>query len=180
MATRSSSRRTPPRSAGRPGGGDAKPLGTALDSGLRYLAGRPHSRLELRRKLARKGFEPDEVDAALGRLTELGYLDDDAFARGLIRRRSANRGPAALAAELGSKGISREGVAAALAEVSPDAQLEAATRLAERLYANRPVPGYKEMLDRIGSKLVRRGYSGSVVREACRAVWAGTSGHLDN
>jgi regulatory protein len=136
--------------------------------------------LELRRKLARKGFEADDVEVALDRLTELRYLDDDAFARGLIRRRSASRGPAALAAELGSKGISREGVAAALAELDPDAQLEAATRLAERLYADRPVPGYKEMLDRIGAKLVRRGYSGSVVREACRAVLAGAVAKADN
>jgi regulatory protein len=142
---------------------------------LRYLAGRAHSRLELRRKLGRKGFEEDEVEAALDRLTELGYLDDEAFARALVRRRSASRGPSALAAELGSKGISREGVSAALADLDQSAQLEAATRLAERLYAEKPVPGYKEMLDRIGAKLLRRGYSGSVAREACRAVFAGAS-----
>jgi regulatory protein len=116
------------------------------------------------------------VDAAMGRLAELGYLDDAAFAQALVRRRSASRGSAALAAELGAKGISRDGVAAALNELGVDAQLEAATRLAERLYANKPVPGYKEMLDRIGSKLARRGYSGTVVREACRAVLAGASG----
>jgi regulatory protein len=155
------------------------PSGTAVDSGLRYLAARAHSRLELRRKLARKGYEADEVEAALQRLAELGYLDDAAFARGLVRRRSASRGPAAVAAELASKGIDREGVAAALAGLGPEAQLEAATRLAERLYAERPVPGYREMLDRIGTKLVRRGYSGSVVREACRAVLAGAAGDTD-
>ena len=148
------------------------PAGSALDSGLRYLTGRSHSRLELRRKLARKGFDSDELEVALDRLTELGYLDDAAFAQGLVRRRSMNRGPAALAAELGAKGISRAGVAAALADLDPGSQLEAATRLAERLYAEKPVPGYQQMLNRIGAKLVRRGYSSSVVREACRAVLA--------
>jgi regulatory protein len=151
------------------------PAGGALDAGLRYLTGRAHSRLELRRKLARKGFEAEEVDAALARLTELRYLDDDAYARGVVRRRSSSRGPAAVAAELASKGIDREGVAAALQGLDADEQLAAATRLAERLYAAKPVPGYREMLDRIGAKLVRRGYSGSVVREACRAVLAGAS-----
>jgi regulatory protein len=154
-------------------------IGTAEDAAVRYLAARSHSRQELRRKLVRKGFEDEEIEAALGRLAELGYLNDEAFARSLVRRRSASRGPAALAAELGSKGISREGVAAALADLDPAAQLESATRLAERLYAEKPVPGYREMLDRIGSKLVRRGYSGSVVREACRAVWSGTVGQAE-
>jgi regulatory protein len=148
------------------------PAGTAQDAAVRYLAGRAHSRLELRRKLVRNGFDAGEVEAALDRLTELGYLDDAAFARALVRRRSAGRGPAALAAELTSKGIGRDGVAAALADFDPDSQLAAATRLAERLYADNPVPGYREMLDRIGAKLIRRGYSGSVVREACRTVLA--------
>jgi regulatory protein len=149
---------------------------SALDAGLRYLAVRAHSRFELRRKLAQKGFEADDIDVALARLTELGYLDDDAFARALVRRRSVTRGPAALAAELASKGIGRDVAAAALGDLDHSTQLEAAIRLAERLYAGRPVPGYKEMLDRIGSKLVRRGYPGGVVREACRVVLAGAAG----
>ena len=157
----------------------AAPTGTAVDSGLRYLTGRAHSRDELRRKLLRKGFETDEVEAALDRLVELRYLDDEAFARALVRRRSTNRGPAALAAELSAKGIDRAGVATALAGLDGDAQLAAATRLVERLYAAKPVPGYREMLDSIGAKLVRRGYSGAIVREACRAVLTGASGDAE-
>ena len=169
MARRSSSRT----------GEKPSPTGTSIDAGLRYLAGRAHSRLELRRKLARKGFAPDEVEEALARLTELGYLDDAAFADALVRRRSASRGPAAVAAELASKGIGREGVAAALAGFDGEAQLTAAIGLVERLSgAGRPA-GYREMLDRVGPKLLRRGYSGSVVREACRTVWARTAGGAD-
>ncbi len=164
------------RSSNRPRGGETKPQGSALDSGLRFLAGRSHSREELRRKLARKGFESDEIDGALDRLTELGYLDDAAFARAVVRRRSTSRGPAALAAELSAKGISRAAVAEALSGFDAGSQLEAATRLAERLYADKPVPGYQEMLNRIGGKLVRRGYSPSIVREACRAVMTGAAG----
>jgi regulatory protein len=163
------------RRSSREGANSRPPAGTALDSGIRYLAGRAHSRAELGRKLAQKGFEPDEVEAALGRLAELGYLDDAAFARALVRRRSGSRGPSALAAELSAKGISREGVSAALAGLDSSEQLAAATRLAERMYAERPVTGYREMLDRIGSKLLRRGYSGAIVREACRAVLAGAA-----
>jgi regulatory protein len=149
------------------------PAVPALDAGLRYLALRAHSRLELQRKLERKGHESAEVDAAMARLAELGYLDDAAFARGIVRQRSAARGPQALAAELSAKGIDRAGIADALAGDDPETQLVAATRLAERLYAEKPPPGYREMLNRIGSKLVRRGFSIEVARAACLAVLAG-------
>jgi regulatory protein len=145
----------------------------ALDAGLRYLGRRAHSRTELRRKLERKGYGSTEIDATMERLAELGYLDDAAFARGLVRRRSAGRGPRALAAELAAKGIDRPGIAAALATNDATDQLEAATRLAERLYADKPLPGYRETLNRIGAKLVRRGFSMEVARAACRAVLTG-------
>jgi regulatory protein len=160
------------RTSSRPKG---PPAGTALECGVRLLARRAHSRAELRQKLVRKGFEADDVQAALGRLAELGYLDDEAFARGLVRRRSVSRGPLALAAELSAKGIDRAGTAAALAAFDPEAQLAAATVLAERLYAAKPLPGYRETLDRVGSKLLRRGFSARVVRAACRAVVSGAA-----
>ena len=127
--------------------------------------------MELQRKLLRKGFEDEDVEAALERLTERGYLDDNAFARAVVRRRSTSRGQIAIVAELIAKGVSRPDADEAVADFDPAAQLEAATRLAERLYAEKPPPGYREMLDRIGSKLARRGYSTTIVRAACRAVW---------
>ena len=148
------------------------PAGSAVDAGLRLLGRRAHSRAELRQKLTRRGYEPEDVQGALARLAELGYLDDAAFARGLVRRRSGSRGALALAAELAAKGIDREGTAAALAGLEEDAQLSAATRLAERLYAARPSPGYREMLDSVGAKLARRGFPAGIVRAACRAVLA--------
>jgi len=148
--------------------------GTALQVGLRLLARRDHSRRELERKLLRRGHDSDEVAAAMIRLKELGYMDDAAFASGLVRRRSSNRGPLALSAELAGKGIDRSLAEAALALFDPGAQLEAATRIAERLYAAGPRLGYREALDRIGSKLARRGYPAGIIRQACRTVLSQT------
>ena len=159
MAERSSNRRK-------------RPAGSAIESGLGMLARRAHSKAELRQKLMRRGYEAEEVDSAVARLAGMGYLNDEEFARGLVRRRGASRGPLALSAELAAKGISREGIGAALAGLDPDDQLATATRIAERLYADKPSPGYRETLDRIGAKLARRGFRGDVVRAACRAVLA--------
>ena len=150
------------------------PTGSALDAGLRLLSVRAHARAEIRRKLGRRGFVQGEIDAAVARLIDLGYLDDSEFARGLVRRRGALRGPLALSAELAARGVDRDQADAAVAEFDPSSQLASATRLAERLYARETVTGYREMLDVVGSRLLRRGFSPTVVRAACRAVLTGT------
>ena len=165
MAGRSSSRKRPAPSAG-----------TAVDTALRLLARRAHSRAEMRQKLARRGYEEDEVGSAMARLTEIGYLDDAAFARGLVRHRSATRGSLAVSAELAAKGIDRRGTAEALAELDPESQLASATRLAERMCPRGQEIGYREMLDRVGVKLLRRGFPSGIVRAACRAVLAERQG----
>jgi regulatory protein len=160
------------RSTGPPG--RRPPVTGALDAGLRLLSARAHSRAELRRKLGRRGYDADEIEAAVARLIELGYLDDTTFARGLVRRRGALRGPLALSAELAARGVDRALADAAVAEFDPTSQLTSATRLAERLYARKAIAGYREMLDVVGSRLMRRGFSPTVARAACRAVLAGT------
>jgi SOS response regulatory protein OraA/RecX len=80
-----------------------------------------------------------------------------------VRRRSAARGPAVIAGELAARGVDRETVRAALAADSRDDQLEAALRLARRS------PG---SLDEraLAGRLLRRGFTWDVVREAVRRV----------
>jgi regulatory protein len=162
----------------------SKPLtGSAYEAGVGLLARRAHSRAELRRKLARRGFSVEDVDATVARLSRLGYLDDASFAAGHVRRRSATLGPLALSAELSARGVDRAVAGAALDAFDRPAQVTAATRLAERLFAplakrlaahGRPA-GYRELLDSVGAKLLRRGFSMAVARAACEAVWRGTA-----
>ena len=109
------------------------------------------------------------------RLEELGYLDDQSFARSFVRRRGSVRGPRALSAELAARGVDRAQVDMAVAEFGESEQLAAATQIAERLYARKPSSGYKEILDQVGTKLIRRGFSVSVARAACHSVLAGRS-----
>ena len=140
---------------------------------------RAHSRAELRQKLARRGYEEPEVETAMARLTDMGYLDDAAFAQGLVRRRSATRGSLAVSAELAAKGIDRQATAEALAELDAESQLASATLLAERMCPRGVEIGYREMLDQVGAKLFRRGFPAGIVRAACRTVLAERQGLHD-
>ncbi len=150
------------------------PTVPALDAGLRLLAGRAHSRSELRLKLVRRGYSDADVDAAMTRLADLGYLDDRQFAAGHVRRRSATVGPLALSAELAARGVERAAAGEALAAFGPAAQLASAKQLALRLRGHRSFAGYEQLLAVVGPKLVRRGFSATIARNACREIWAGT------
>jgi SOS response regulatory protein OraA/RecX len=79
----------------------------------------------------------------------------------------------ALTAELAARGVDRHAAGRALAGFDRPAQVASATRLAERLYARSRPAGYGELLDSVGAKLLRRGFSPGVAREACWAVWTG-------
>lgn len=127
---------------------------------------RPHTRSELRQKLRRRGCEAESIEAALDRCVEVGYLDDLAYARALVGRRSQSRGSAAIASELAAKGIGRE-VAQHLLADREEAEVDAAARLLAGLNtaaADR---------NRISAKLQRRGFSPQVIRRAWRRLGAG-------
>jgi regulatory protein len=97
------------------------------------LALRPHFRQELAAKLARRGYPPAEIAAALERLGRQGYLDDAAAARGLVASRLARgaEGRTRLRAELERRGAPPAAVAAALDELPAD-ELPAAREAAGR------------------------------------------------
>ena len=166
MRTRSSSRTTP--------AGVRRPQGSAVGAGLRLLSRRAHSRVEMQRKLERRGYASEDVDSALARLDELGYLNDLSFAEGLVRLRSKSRGPRALSAELAQRGVGRAQADRALASYDDALQLASAMRIIERTYGKREITEYREMLERVGNKLLRLGFSTTIVRGACRAVISST------
>ena len=111
--------------------------------------------------------------AGLARLAELGLQDDRAFAEGHVRRRSRSLGPLALSAELVARGIDRRLADGAMVQFTRDEQLASATGVAERLCGRKSFPTYRALLDTVGSKLLRRGFSMTVARAACEAVWRG-------
>lgn len=97
----------------------ARPPPTVRERAQRLLSRREHARGELRRKLLEKhGREAaPEIDAELARLTELGLLSDERFARAYARSVSAKFAARRIRQELQKRGVGAAAVAAALAEV---------------------------------------------------------------
>lgn len=88
-----------------------------LAAAARFLEVRPRSTGEVRRRLRDAGYRPELVEGAIGRLTDLGYLDDGAFAGAWVasRDRARPRGTRALRDELRRKDLAPGVVDAALA-----------------------------------------------------------------
>jgi regulatory protein len=127
----------------------------AYELALRFLAVRAHSEQELIRKLRQRACADGDIDLALERLRELGYVDDVAYAGTLVRRRAGHRSRAAIVAELAAKGVDRAIAVAATEDLDRDDQLATARRLAAGWPPLTP--------ERVAGRLQRRGFPPDVV-----------------
>ncbi len=150
----------------------------AMDTAVRMLSYGPRSVHELRDRLKRKSFEPDIIAATVDRLKELGYVDDEAFARSWTETRQAARPRSArlLANELRLKGIAPQVANEATAEISDsEAAYEAASG---RLRSLRGLH-YKKFRERLGRFLTSRGFDYGVARETIERCWEELGGASD-
>ena len=87
---------------------------------MRLLARREHSRQELRRKLAPKVAEGEDLEAVLDDLAARGWLSDARFAEQSIRSKARRYGPVKLAHVLRAKGVDEEAITAAFRAAGED------------------------------------------------------------
>jgi regulatory protein len=106
---------------------------------LELLARREHSRRELERKLAARGFADELSAATLDALEESGELAPARFTASFIRARAAKgQGPARIRAELAERGIDREQAAELMREADIDWAAIAIVVRDKRFGAQRP------------------------------------------
>jgi regulatory protein len=94
---------------------------------MRFLARREHSREELRRKLAPKVEEGENLDAVLDDLAAKGWLSDARYAEHTARAKARRFGPLKVAHYLKSRGVGEEAIEAGVRAAGEDgtANLEA-------------------------------------------------------
>lgn len=138
-------------------------------AGLAMLARRELSTAQVRQRLARKGFDPDQVESAVERLEQAGALDDGRTARLLARRSAHVRTHGRLRAlrELQAQGIgpdlARRAVDDVYGELDERDLLEQV--LVRRL--NGPLDS-RAAQRRMYQQLIRRGFDSAAVLAALR------------
>ena len=151
----------------------------AYQQALRYLGYRPRTTSEVRRYLQRKGTTEDTIAAVLTRLSDLGLVNDEAFARAWVESRFLNRprGCRALTAELRQKGLPETVIQQALSGVD---EAEGAYRAAQkglRRYRNLPWPAFRQ---KMSAYLARRGFPYEIVQEAVQRTWQDLHPHTSS
>jgi regulatory protein len=151
---------------------DADPESVARTVALRLLERQPRTRLELERAMARRDVPPDVAAAVLDRFTEVGLVDDEAFAQAWVDSRHRGRGLAkrALSAELRRRGVDESVLREAVETVSDDDERAAAAALVERKLRTMSNLSRDVQMRRLVGMLGRKGFGSgvamSVVREA--------------
>ncbi|MGC4151826.1 MAG: regulatory protein RecX [Propionicimonas sp.] len=147
------------------------PVAVAREIALRQLTVRQRTRAELAQAMARHKVPEDAARQVLDRFTEVGLLDDAAFARDWVAAGGRRqRGRRVLAAELAGKGVSDEVIEEALAERSADDDLGAARELARRRMPSLAGLDRQVRYRRLCGLLQRRGFSWGVIAQVSREV----------
>lgn len=140
---------------------------------LGLLAVRQRSRRELKRRLDRAGFPPEEVRAELDRLLLVGLIDDEAFARAVVEHSFTTKkeGRRVVAGRLMSAGIAPE-TAEAVLDGAVGGEEERADALAAakaaKLSGLQPDAAYR----RLYGMLARRGYAPDLAGRVARRALA--------
>ena len=150
----------------------ADPETVARNICLRALTGAPKTRQQLTELLAKKDVPDDAAEAVLDRLTEVGLIDDEAFAEAWVSSRQSGRGLArrALAAELRAKGVDGDVAALAVAVVDDEDERAAARQLVERRARSMQRLDKATATRRLMGMLARKGYGGGMAAAVVREV----------
>jgi regulatory protein len=150
---------------------------------LRLLTLAPKTRAQLAAALRRNNIPAEAAEAVLARFTDVGLIDDAAFARAWVESRHYSRGLSrrSLSAELRRQGVQAEEIREAVETLDPEQEVATARRLAEqKMAATRGQPP-EARARRAAGALARKGYPPALVFRLIKEVLEqeGTDNALD-
>lgn len=150
------------------------------ESALKFLGYRARSRMEIKQRLERHGYDPALIDEALAALGRSGLIDDAEFSRSWVSARTASgsrpMGPNRLKAELRQKGIERDLVDQAMEPLDAETELGLALKVGrqkvEQLHREDPHTARRKLT----AALMRRGFGWEVCSKVLNIVLNPDSG----
>ena len=145
---------------------------------LRLIAIEPRTRAQLAQAMQRKQIPDHVAEGILDRFTEVGLIDDQAFARAWVESRHHSRGLSrrALSTELRRRGVDADDVREAVETLDPDQEAATARQIVDRKLRSTRGQPYEARMRRLVGTLARKGYGAAlsyrIVREALEAEGA--------
>jgi len=153
---------------------DADPESVARTICLRLLTARSRTRTELADALKARNVPDEAAEIVLSRFTEVGLIDDAAFASTFAASRHAERGFSAreISRQLRDKGVDDSLVRDAVSSIDRSSEQAAATRLAAKKVPSMRGLDAATQTRRLVAMLARKGYGPGVAHAAVRQVLA--------
>jgi regulatory protein len=138
----------------------ADPVEVARLICLRQLEFAPRTRAQLATVLAKRNVPAEAAETVLDRFTEVGLVDDAAYAVAWVESRHRGRGLArrALSQELRKRGVDGVDASAALDTLEPEQELATAHQLVARRLASTARLEPAARVRRLAGMLARKGY----------------------
>jgi len=139
---------------------------------LRLLTVAPKTRAQLAAALRRRGIPAEAAEAVLARFTDVGLIDDAAFARAWVESRHYSRGLSrrSLSAELRRQGIETGEIREAVDTLDPEQEVATARRLVEQKLASTRGQPPEARVRRAAGTLARKGYPPGLVFRLIKEV----------
>lgn len=138
----------------------------AKQRALDYLAHKPRTEEEVRRKLRRQDAPEAVIEDVVARLYELSYLDDEAYAEDYVRNRFASKkyGPVRIRRELVERGVDRHTADAAVDDLFAEKDVRAAARThAEKRWDRLSDEEPRRRKQKVYRYLRRRGFTSDTI-----------------
>nr|WP_243386971.1 regulatory protein RecX [Bifidobacterium primatium] len=121
----------------------------------------------LAERLSLKGYDAEVVDIVVGRLTELGLIDDEAYAASVVRYCIARQmGRSGTLRELSRKGVGRQVAIRAVSEADGrGAFVESAYELGRKVAARTRGLDMRKRRQRLWGAGGRKGHSPNLIRQ---------------
>jgi regulatory protein len=144
----------------------------AAQVALRYVAYKPRTTAELRKRLQESKFPDSAIEHTISRFTQNGLINDEQFARNWVEDRKTlhPRSARQMDFELRRKGVQRENIEAALTQVNDDDLM--AYQLASQKINRYNRLEYDDFRRRLGGLLARRGFSYETVTRVINRLWS--------
>lgn len=144
----------------------------ALSIAYRYLAFRPRTVEEVRKKLMSKAekylFTPQEIEAVLELLTDQGYLNDLEFIKSFVASRNLlkPKSQRMLTLELRKAGVAQEDIESYFSESPTNEEEYALKALKKKMKSLASIADEKKRFSKAISFLQRRGFPFDVAKRA--------------
>ena len=137
---------------------------------LHQLARSAKSTSQLRKILEQREIDSEIADRVIERFTEVGLIDDAAYAETIVNSRRNYKGLAksAIKRELNEKGVSQELVEEAISGITAEDDFESAKQLATRRFRQMAHLEKEVRTRRLAGYLQRKGYGSNAVFAAIK------------